>query len=74
MPRRWVRKTNRGVSAQVLKAASDEVRQGKTVRSVAKDYSICHVTLSRYCKKLQDLREQGTRKRPSVGYQKKSSI
>ena len=39
MPRQWVRKKKRGVSAHVLKVASDEVRQGKTVRSVTKDYA-----------------------------------
>ncbi|KAL0970008.1 hypothetical protein UPYG_G00235870 [Umbra pygmaea] len=74
MPRQWVRKTNRGVSAHVLKVASDKVRQGKTVRSVAKDHSICHVTLSRYCKKLQNLREQGSRKLPSVGYHSSQNV
>ena len=38
MPREWVRETNRGVSSHVLKVATDEVRQGKTVRSFAKDF------------------------------------
>ena len=40
-----------GWGKQIGTVASDEVRQGKTVRSVAKDYFICHVTLSGYCKK-----------------------
>ena len=35
-----MRKTNRGVPSHVLNVALDEVRQGRTVRSVAKDCSI----------------------------------
>ncbi|XP_014845953.1 PREDICTED: uncharacterized protein LOC106919834 [Poecilia mexicana] len=69
MPRQWIRKTDRGVPADVLKKASDEVtKKSKSVRSVAKAYGICHVTLSRYCKSLQKLREQGSSDLPSVGY------
>uniref|UniRef100_A0A3B3VQH9 Uncharacterized LOC106935542 n=1 Tax=Poecilia latipinna TaxID=48699 RepID=A0A3B3VQH9_9TELE len=69
MPRQWIRKTDRGVPADVLKKASDEVtKKSKSVRSVAKAHGICHVTLSRYCKSLQKLREQGSSDLPSVGY------
>ena len=62
------------MAGHVLKVASDEVRQGKTERSVAKDYSICHETLNRYCKKLQNLREQGSRKLPRVGYHSSQKV
>ncbi|XP_043961462.1 uncharacterized protein LOC122824665 [Gambusia affinis] len=69
MPRQWIRKTDRGVPADVLKKASNEVtKESKSVRSVAKAHGICHVTLSRYCKSLQKLREQGSSDLPNVGY------
>ena len=43
------------------KKASDEVtKKSKSVRSVAKAHEICHVTLSRYCKSLQKLRDEGS--------------
>uniref|UniRef100_A0A3B5KSA6 HTH psq-type domain-containing protein n=1 Tax=Xiphophorus couchianus TaxID=32473 RepID=A0A3B5KSA6_9TELE len=69
MPRQWIRNTDRGVPADVLKKASDEItKKSKSVRRVAKAHGICHVTLSRYCKSLQKLREQGSGDLPSVGY------
>uniref|UniRef100_A0A3Q3LV80 HTH psq-type domain-containing protein n=1 Tax=Mastacembelus armatus TaxID=205130 RepID=A0A3Q3LV80_9TELE len=75
MPRQWKRKTDRGVPANVLKVASDEVTgKGKSVRSVAKAHGICHVTLSRYCKSLQKLRDQGSSDLPSVGYRSNNKV
>lgn len=68
MPRTWVRKTNRGVDASLLKRAAEEVKRGKSVRAVAKSHGICHVTLSRYWRKYKDLKEQGSRDLPRVGY------
>ena len=44
MPRQWKRKTERGVPAPVLIAASKEVAKGNSIRSVAKGFEICHVT------------------------------
>ncbi|KAL1250588.1 hypothetical protein QQF64_018384 [Cirrhinus molitorella] len=51
MPNIRKRKTDRGVPFPVLERASDEIRQGKSVRGVAKTYGICHVTLHRFNKK-----------------------
>lgn len=49
MPRHYVRKTNRGFTAELIKAAADEVIiDNKSVRSTAKKYNLCHVSLSRY--------------------------
>uniref|UniRef100_A0A3P8W3S9 HTH CENPB-type domain-containing protein n=1 Tax=Cynoglossus semilaevis TaxID=244447 RepID=A0A3P8W3S9_CYNSE len=58
MPRQWTRKTDRGLP--VLKESDEVTKKGKSVRSVAKVHGICHVTLSRYCKSLQTLRDQGS--------------
>ncbi|KAL1276478.1 hypothetical protein QQF64_036101 [Cirrhinus molitorella] len=64
MPNIRKRKTDRGVPFPVLERASDEIRQGKSVRGVAKTYGICHVTLHRFYKK----RSQGSKTLPIVGY------
>ena len=68
MPRTWVRKTDRGVDASLLKRAAEKVRKGKSVRAVAKSHGICHVTLNRYWQKYKELKEQGSRDLPRVGY------
>uniref|UniRef100_A0A7N8YAU4 HTH psq-type domain-containing protein n=1 Tax=Mastacembelus armatus TaxID=205130 RepID=A0A7N8YAU4_9TELE len=68
MSRQWKRKTDRGVPANVLKVASDEVTgKGKSVRSVAKAHGICHVTL-------QILRDQGSREKVGVRQKKISFV
>ncbi|GAA6106499.1 histone-lysine N-methyltransferase PRDM9-like isoform X1 [Tachysurus ichikawai] len=63
MPNIRKRKTDRGVPFPVLERASDEIRQGKSVRGVAKSYGICHVTLHRFHKK----RSQGSKTLSRVG-------
>ena len=63
MPRSWKRKTD------ILKRASNEVKeQGKSVRSVAEVYGICHVTLYRFCKERKKLEVKGSKEPPPVGY------
>ena len=47
MPRQWKRNTERGLPATVLMAASEEVAKGNSIRSVAKGFDICYVTLYR---------------------------
>ncbi|XP_027012391.2 histone-lysine N-methyltransferase PRDM9-like isoform X1 [Tachysurus fulvidraco] len=64
MPNIRKRKTDRGVPFPVLERASDEIRQGKSVRGVAKSYGICHVTLHRFHKK----RSQESKTLSRVGY------
>ena len=49
MPKHYIRKTNRGFTAELIKAAADEViNENKSVRSTAKKYDLCHVSLSQY--------------------------
>uniref|UniRef100_A0A3Q3BZD9 HTH psq-type domain-containing protein n=1 Tax=Haplochromis burtoni TaxID=8153 RepID=A0A3Q3BZD9_HAPBU len=53
----------------ILERASNDVRnQGKSTRSVAKLYGICHVTLHRFCKERKKVEEQGSMELPCVGY------
>uniref|UniRef100_A0A3P9CHQ9 HTH psq-type domain-containing protein n=1 Tax=Maylandia zebra TaxID=106582 RepID=A0A3P9CHQ9_9CICH len=69
MPRSWKRQTDRGVPLSILERASNDVRnQGKSTRSVAKLYGICHVTLHRFCKERKKVEEQGSMELPRVGY------
>ncbi|XP_063729946.1 uncharacterized protein LOC134881091 isoform X1 [Eleginops maclovinus] len=54
MPRNRERKTDRGVPVQVLRLAAEVIRsEGRSARSVAKEFEICHTTLYRFCKKLE---------------------
>uniref|UniRef100_UPI00358F9B71 uncharacterized protein isoform X2 n=1 Tax=Myxine glutinosa TaxID=7769 RepID=UPI00358F9B71 len=48
MPREYKRKTNRGASKDVLRRAAHEVRQGRSIRSVASDFNIDRMTLQRF--------------------------
>ena len=68
MPNIRKRITDRGVPLRMLERASNEVRQGKSVRGVAKTYGICHVTLHRFYKKRQMLESKGSKTLPRVGY------
>lgn len=68
------RSTSRGVSREVLSLAADEVQRGRSIRSVANSFGICHVTLYRYVTRQRELLEQhGDSSRPplpQVGYSK----
>lgn len=69
VPTSWKRKTDPGVPLNILERASNDVKeQGKSIRSVAKQYGICHVTLYRFCKERKKLEEKGSRDLPRVGY------
>ncbi|XP_041845662.1 uncharacterized protein LOC121642781 [Melanotaenia boesemani] len=68
MPNIRKRKTDRGVPLFLLERASDEIKQGKSVRGVAKSYGIRHVTLCRFQKKRKKLECQGSNSLPRVGY------
>lgn len=61
MPRKWKHKSDSSVPTDILRKAAVEVRK-------ANDHSICHVTLSRYCKASQKPREEGSSAQPNVGY------
>ena len=57
MVRTYQRKSPRGTTApNVIETAVTEVMtSGRSVRAVAEQYNMCHVTLSRYIKKTQKL-------------------
>ncbi|KAK7469718.1 hypothetical protein BaRGS_00036249 [Batillaria attramentaria] len=57
MVRTYQRKTSRGTTAPdvIEKAVKEAVTSGRSVRAVAEQYNMCHVTLSRYIKKSQNL-------------------
>lgn len=74
MPRQRIRKTDRGVPADVLQRAAAEVKKGSSVRRVAKAHNICHVTLYRYCKASEKLREEGNSEKPHVGYRSSQKV
>ncbi|KAJ8402654.1 hypothetical protein AAFF_G00367370 [Aldrovandia affinis] len=62
------RKTDRGVSREVLILAAGEVERGRSIRGAAKSYSICHVTLNRFISLSRKLKEAGSLETPTVGY------
>ena len=68
MVRTYKRKSNRGQTpADIIMQAVDEVTaKSRSVRSVAAQYELCHVTLSRYVKKQTEDRSNGNTM--SVGY------
>ncbi|KAE9521524.1 hypothetical protein AGLY_018080 [Aphis glycines] len=69
MPRHYIRKTNRGFTAELIKAAADEVIiENKSVRSTAKKYNLCHVSLSRYVAKFKTSMNNDEVSIPNVGY------
>ena len=68
MPRQRKRKTESGVPADVLIAASQEVAKENWIWSVAKGFDICHITSYRCCNKLKKLKQQGLNELPRVGY------
>lgn len=69
MPRHYIRKTNRGFTTELIKAAADEVIiDNKSVRSTAKKYDLCHVSLSRYVAKFKTSINDGNVSLLHVGY------
>ncbi|KAJ8348134.1 hypothetical protein SKAU_G00267230 [Synaphobranchus kaupii] len=63
------RKTNRGVSREVLVMAATEVEdRGRSVRRAARSFGISHVTLNRYVREHKRLQEAGSLQLPAVGY------
>ena len=55
MPRNRERRTYRGTSQEVMEAvASAVIDNYKSVRSDAKEFGICQVSLYRFCKKKRD--------------------
>ena len=77
MPRNKKRKTDRGVglSTEILMRASEEIfATNESIRSVAMKYNICHVTLTRYCRKRKELMQQGSMEVPGVGYHSATQV
>lgn len=56
MTRDRKRKTDRGVPLRILNLAAETMqKEGRTVRSVAREFDICHTTLYRFIKKVERL-------------------
>ena len=67
MVRQRKRKTDRGNNSDRLQEAAKDVWEyNKSVRSVARDFNVCHVTLYRYCKKIKNAQPGGSP--PRTGY------
>jgi hypothetical protein len=65
MPRTRVRRTDREISQEVIKAAATEViRNNRSVRSVDKEFGICHISLHRFSVKLRKYEKSQTGYRP----------
>lgn len=65
MPRDRKRKTDRGVPLRILNLAAETMqKEGRSVRSVPRDFDLCHTTLSCF-KKVQRL---GPREEVRTGY------
>ena len=58
MPRKYVRKTNRGASAEDLQKARERVLEGCSVRAAANDLNVARVTLKRYIDKCNKRKSQ----------------
>jgi len=66
MPRKYVRKTNRGTTPHAImeRAMYQVVNERRSLRSVASDFDINHMTLSRFIKKAIEVGVSNT----SIGY------
>jgi hypothetical protein len=69
MVRTYKRKTERGVSQDVLERASHEViDKNQHLRPVAEAYGVDKMTLHRYCKKKRELAAAGVSSPESIGF------
>ena len=48
--------------------------EGKSIRSVATEFGICHVSLHRYCKKLSNFEAGVSNELPTTGYNPHSRV
>ena len=63
--RTYQRKTERGTtSIEVIRNAAEAVMQGQKIKTVARQFGICHMTLFRFVKKVKSVQEA------TVGYKK----
>ncbi|KAL4134942.1 hypothetical protein QTP88_006622 [Uroleucon formosanum] len=73
MPRVRKRTSNRGTDIEVMKQAAQYcINESKSIRSVAKDFDICHVSLTRYITKLKAMKLGGSP--PKCGYRPHTRI
>lgn len=67
------RTTNRGTDSAVMKRAADIcINENKSIRSVAADFEICHISLNRYINKLKSMKLGGSP--PKCGYRPHTRI
>ncbi|KAJ8333858.1 hypothetical protein SKAU_G00411790 [Synaphobranchus kaupii] len=68
------RKTDRGVPRELLELAARDVDKGMSVRGVAKNFSISHVSLRSYIVKRREMKEAGSTQLPNVGYSRHTQV
>lgn len=73
MPRKYVGKSDRGKTPSDIldRAVKLAMEEKQTVRSVAGQFGICHITLSRYVKKRKEIPEEENLK---VGYARHKQV
>ena len=75
MPRERVRTTKRGKNSERLALAAGVLqRENRTIRDVAKEYELCHVTLYRYHRKRERCRQGNNAGAPTTGYRPHSRV
>lgn len=78
MPRRFLRKTNKGTTAPdvMLRAVRAVKRENRSIRSVAAEYEINYRTLARYCSKFtaEDINSDAPEPTILVGYRKNRKV
>ena len=71
MPRKRIRTSalvEQLTSEKLFEASNQVMIEGRSVRSVAKDFGMRQVSLGRYVNKRQELDKQGSMELPSCGY------
>ena len=68
MPRNRPRTTDRGLDLAMMQRAARSVEKGHSIRSIAKDFNINHVSLYRFIQKKKAHDEGRLASPPSVGY------
>ena len=75
MPRKRTRKTERGKNFHCMEIAARIVKaEERSLREVANEFDLCHVSLYRYVKKLKNYERFGTGAPPTVGYKSHTRV
>ena len=66
MPRKYLRKTNRGATDEDLCRARDRVREGYSIRAAASEFNVARMTIKRF---LDKCNKQDDQQNVFFGYQ-----